>query len=64
MENELKKLQCIVDQIITERETIESLEGLSLSDSRKEQIVANRLGEVRRRYGSEMCMDETAWLNG
>jgi len=63
MENELKKLQCIVDQMVTERETIKSLEGLYLSDSRKEQIIAKRLGEVRRRYGSEMCMDKTAWLN-
>ena len=63
MSDELRKLQCLVDQIVAERQTIKSLEGLNLSEGRKEQIINERLGEVRRGYGSEMCMDNTAWLN-
>ena len=62
MNNTEQKLNCLIEQIKTERETIQSLEGLNFSESRKEQIIQNRLGEVRRKYGSEMCMDESAWL--
>ena len=62
MSNTEQKLNCLIEQIQTERETTKTLEGLNLSESRKEQIIQNRLGEVRRKYGSEMCMDESVWL--
>lgn len=62
MDNELRKLSCIVEQLKTERQTERDLEGLNLSQGRKEQIMQNRLGEVRRRYGSEMCMDDSVWV--
>ena len=62
MENESQKLRCIIEQLKAERETIKSLEGLNFSEARKEQIIQERLGEVRRKYGSEMCMDESVWL--
>lgn len=62
MDNELRKMKCIVEQMQTERQTEKDLEGLNFSKSRKEQIIQNRLGEVRRKYGSEMCMDDSAWV--
>ena len=62
MNNTEQKLNCLIEQIQAERETTKTLEGLNFSESRKEQIIQNRLGEVRRKYGSEMCMDESAWL--
>lgn len=62
MENELRKLKCIVEQMQTERQTEKDLEGLNFSKGRREQIIQNRLGEVRRKYGSEMCMDDSVWI--
>ena len=63
MNNTEQKLNCLIEQIKQERETRKTLEGLNLTEARKEQIIGNRLGEVRRKYGSEMCMDKSAWLN-
>ena len=64
MNHELKRLQCLVSQAIEEKQVRKELEELNLlSEGRKTQIINKRLGNIRRQYGSEMCMDETAWFN-
>jgi hypothetical protein len=48
------EIRCVVEQIRVERETRKTLSDSYMSESRKEQIIENRKGQVRRRYGCSM----------
>lgn len=54
MDEVRREIRCVVKQIRAERETRNLLSDSHMPESRKEQIIEKRKGEVRRRYGCSM----------